>query len=202
MKHKIRTTYRQSRDGDFANLAYRILESLKDNPSFTNPTPALPDVETALQEYRDALVNAAGKDKAMVSVKNDKRNRLHALLSALANYVTETSQGDKSLLLTTGFELAKGRTTILAPIGGMLVNIGPPGEAVTRVNRVAGAKAYVHQYTTEPEKGESSWVSYTSTDREYRFTNLPSAVKHWFRVIAVGKDNQSVSSATEARIIQ
>jgi hypothetical protein len=203
MRHKIKSTHKVASDGDLANIAYRIVESLKDNQHFPNPTPALAVVETALQEYRDALVNAAGKDKAMVSVKNDKRAVLRALLAELANYVTDTSQGDKSLLLTSGFDLARQRgERVLPPIERLTVEIGPPGEAITRVKKITGAKAYVHQYTTEPDKGESGWVSYTSTDRQYRFVKLESAVRHWFRVIAIGVGGQQVVSGTESCIIQ
>jgi hypothetical protein len=203
MKQKIKSTHKDAPDGDLANIAYRIVESLKDNPHYLNPAPALAVVETALQEYRDAMVNASGKDKAMVSVKNDKREVLRALITELGNYVTETSQGDKSQLLTSGFDLARQKGQFVLPqIDKLSVEIGPPGEAVTRVKKVPGAKAYVHQYTTEPDKGESGWVSYTSTDRQYRFVKLESAVRHWFRVIAVGVGGQQVLSGIESRIIQ
>jgi hypothetical protein len=203
MKQKIKLTHMVASDGNLANIAYRIVESLKDNPHYPNPAPALAVVETALQEYRDALVNASGKDKAMVSVKNDKREVLRVLITELANYVTATSQGNKSQLLTSGFDLAKQKGQfVLPPIDKLAVEIGPPGEAITRVKKVHGAKAYVHQYTTEPDKGEGGWVSYTSTDRQYRFVKLESAVRHWFRVIAVGFGGQQVLSGIESRIIQ
>lgn len=203
MKQKIKSTHKNAPDGDLANIAYRIVESLKDNPHYPNPAPALVVVETALQEYRDAMVNASGKDKAMVSVKNDKREVLRVLITELANYVTETSQGDKSQLLTSGFDLARHKGQfVLPPIERLTVEIGPPGEAVTSIKKIPGARAYVHQYTTQPDKGESSWVSYTTTDRQYRFVKLESAVRHWFRVIAIGFGGQQVLSGIESRIIQ
>lgn len=203
MKQKIKLRHKLARDGELANIAYRIVESLKDNPHYPNPTPALAVIETALQEYRDAMVNASGKDKARVSVKNDKREVLRALLTELGNYVTEASEGDKSRLLTSGFDLARQKgESVLPPIERLTVEIGPPGEAVTSIKKIPGARAYVHQYTTQPDKGENGWVSYTSTDRQYRFVKLESAVRHWFRVIAVGIGGQQVTSGIESRIIQ
>jgi hypothetical protein len=40
------------------------------------------------------------------------------------------------------------------------------------------------------------------TDREHTFTNLESVKKYLFRVIAVGKNRQSVYSPPVSRVIQ
>ena len=77
-----------------------------------------------------------------------------------------------------------------------------PGQAPTRVNRVAGARSYVHQYTTDPLSPDNVWISETTTEREHTFSNLRSVTRDWFRVIAVGKGKQVVYSPPVARVIQ
>ncbi len=54
----------------------------------------------------------------MVSVKNDKRAVLRAILTQLAEYVTSVAKGDRTVLLASGFTLQKekGEATTLKPI--------------------------------------------------------------------------------------
>jgi hypothetical protein len=108
------------------------------------------------------------------------------------------------MLLSSGFDISgvKSEEQPLQPINTLLVEIGSPGEATTRVNRVTGAKSYVHQYTTDPVTSNSIWVSETTTEREHKFSNLQSVAKHWFRVIAIGRGRQSVYSPVVSRVIQ
>src|SRR5207249_882268 len=95
---KIKLTFIYCRDGDLVTRTRRFLDSLKDNPNFQTPTPLLADIEKALNDYIQALSNAAGHDKEMVSVKNDKKAILQQLLKALAQYVMQTCKGDKTML--------------------------------------------------------------------------------------------------------
>jgi hypothetical protein len=122
----------------------------------------------------------------------------------LAAYVEATSQGDKTMLLSSGFDITgvKSDTTTLPLIQTFTVETEAAGQATTRVNRVPGARSYVHQYTADPITSDSVWTSETVTERQHTFNNLPSVTKCWFRVIAVGCNRQSVYSQMVARVIQ
>ncbi|THU34169.1 fibronectin type III domain-containing protein [Niastella caeni] len=74
----------------------------------------------------------------------------------------------------------------MSPIKELSVSIDRSGEAVIRVKKVAGAKAYIHQYTIDPLVGDNVWVNKVTTDPGYTFTGLKSKEKYWFQVIAVG----------------
>jgi len=203
MKLRIKTTYKHSGDAKLNMLTLRILESLKDNPYFPNPTPARSELEKAFQEFQLAASVAGRFDRTRVSAKNDKKVILLQLLSDLVAYVEATSLGDKTMLLSSGFDITgiKSDTTTLQPIKTLTVETNAAGQAITRVNRVSGARSYVHQYTSDPITSDSVWVSETSTERQHTFNNLPSVTKCWFRVIAVGR-RQSVYSPPVARVIQ
>ncbi|WP_133054667.1 hypothetical protein [Niastella populi] len=127
-----------------------------------------------------------------------------SILDDLADYVTTTSNGDKTMLLSSGFDITgdKDLTQALPPIGKVVVVSDQSGQATTRVNRVAGARSYVHQYTTDPLSPDNVWISETTTEREHTFTNLRSVARYWFRVLAVGKGKQVVYSPPVARVIQ
>ena len=76
------------------------------------------------------------------------------------------------------------------------------GDPVTRVKKVAGAKAYIHQYTQDPLAGDSVWINKCTTDSSYTFTGLKSKEKYWFQVIAIGLNGQEELSPPVSRVIQ
>ena len=62
------------------------------------------------------------------------------------------------------------------------VELGQPGEAITRVRNITGAKAYVHQYTKEPPGLNTEWIGEGSSSANHTFAGLTSDKRYWFRV--------------------
>jgi hypothetical protein len=203
MGYYISRSFNKGRDGDLVTAAHRVVVSLKDNADFPNPPKPVTALEQALEDYRTALANAAGRDKALVAVKNDKRAVLRSLLAELADYVETAGNNEKSILLKSGFDLAGKKGGIsLRPITDLAVETDSPAQAVTSVKLVVGARAYVHEYTTDPALSETSWIGKITSDRRYTVNNLASGVKHHFRVRAVGAGGQTVQSPVVSRYIQ
>ncbi len=68
----------------------------------------------------------------------------------LADYVTATCRGDLALMLSSGFDVTdEVRNSLLVSIETLEVKLGRPGEATTKVRKSTGARAFIHQYTTE-----------------------------------------------------
>jgi len=205
MSKKISKQYTRGRDGDLVNTTYNVVTGIKNNNSlFPNPPAALADAEKLLPDYQEALRNAAGRDRTLVLIKNDKRDKLRALLAELDAYVTDTSKGDPTVLSSSGFPLAgtKGDKS-MSPVGNLDVQVGQSGQATTSVKKVTGARAYMHQYTTaESPVTETNWVSVGSSDPQYTFSGLQSGVKYWFRIAAIGLNGQLAYSAPVSRFIQ
>jgi hypothetical protein len=200
---QITRSFKHGRDNDLAQIAHRITVSLTENPNFPNPPVPVATLEQALVDYQLALSNAAGRDKALIAIKNDKRAALRRLLSEMADYVSAVSNGDKTKLLQSGFTLSQARGELsLQPISLLEVETGPVGEAITRVKKVIGARTYIHEYTADPMMAEKSWNSRMTSEREVTFNDLPSGVKHWFRVRVVGMKGQMEQSPVVSRYIQ
>jgi hypothetical protein len=204
MEVRISVKYRKSSDPRLLKQGYQISDIMKDNPVFPDPKPAQSVLQAACDDFRIASSMAGRKDLALLSAKNDKKAVLIGLIDELAEYVTATCKGDKTMLLKSGFEIVglKSESQDLRPITELVVQSEQPGQATTRVKRIAGARSYVHQYTPDPLTPDSVWVSETVTDREHTFTNLQSVKKYLFRVIAIGRNRQSVYSPPVARVIQ
>ena len=203
MEHKIVSSYKRDSDSDLVTTLYRILGKVGGNSNFPNPPAALAAAKKELPEYIALLTDASGGDTEKIERKNGKKAGLISLLGEVADYVTLTCKGDRAMLLSSGFKLnrIKGETS-MEHIKELQVTIGPPGQAITKVKRVTGAKAYIHQYTKDPLTGESEWTSRFITDASFAFTGLQSKEKYLFRVIAIGLKGQEVISPVVGWVIQ
>jgi hypothetical protein len=204
MSIRVSTKYRNSSDVKLLKFSYQVLDTMDDNPIYINSPLVKSVLQKGCDDFRLAGSMAGRKDRARLSAKNDKKAVLVGLLDQLNEYVTATCKGDKTMLLESGFEIAglKSESQDLQPIAEIKVRSELPGTATIQVRRVIGAKSYVHQYTSDPLSADSVWVSETSLNREYTFSNLTSVTRYWFRVIAIGKGDKTVYSPPVARVIQ
>jgi len=185
-------------------IGQRVVENMENNIVFPNPPAALADLKKVLPEFQTALVKAEGRDKQMVSIKNDKKAIMLALLQELSEYVTVTCKGDRTLILSSGFDVAGENSGNNLPpsIEILEVELGQSGEATTRVKNVTGVKAYVHQYTKEPPGLNTEWIGEGSSDGIHTFEGLVSDKRYWFRVVVIGTNKQRGYSPVVSRVIQ
>lgn len=203
MKNKISKGYKQENDNDFITTCSRAFNRLENNPNFPNPPDALASLGKLVPQFSVAVINTGDRDRVKISAKNDLRADMEAALDVLADFVTEVSQGDRTLLLSSGFELRSPRSeATLGVIPALEVTIDRPTEATTRIKRVRGARAYIHRYTVDPVTPDSEWTSKVVTDLSYTFTGLLSKEKYVFQVIAVGFKGQEAFSPMVGRVIQ
>src|SRR5258706_3461677 len=99
-------------DANFENKAGVINSCMTGNPYFPVTTPAMPVVTTAVQDYSTSLIAAKGRDKNAVAIKNQRRIELNALLVQLANSVMAIANGDRTMLISSGFDLVKDAESI------------------------------------------------------------------------------------------
>jgi hypothetical protein len=191
------------RDIELIGFAYGVTGGMDNNPAFTEPPAALATLKKVLPEYQEVNRKARGGDEETRFIRRATRAEVLSSLAELYDYVTLTANGDPAKLVSSGFELVRTRgTKTMSPIKELKVAIDRTGEAVTQVKRVAGAKAYIHQYTTDPIVGDNVWVNKVSTDPAYTFTGLRSKEKYWFQVIAIGLNGQETVSPTVSKVIQ
>jgi hypothetical protein len=202
-KIKILLTFMYCTDGNLSKIARRVLDSMKGNALFSNPDPTLEAGEKALAAYVTALSNAGGLDRPLVSIKNDMRTILRMFLTDLAQYVTHASKGDRSALLSSGFDIssAERKTADKSP-DKLVVKLDETGQATTLVKRMNKARSYIHQYATDPLTDTTVWMGETTLENQHTFTGLASASKVWFRVIVITSTGERVSWDPVSRIIQ
>lgn len=200
---KILTTYKYASDTVLLAAIHRILGKMDGNPNFPQPPAALGTLRKELPEFIGALTNASRGDLEKIALKNTRKSIIIGLLKQLDEYVTLTCQGDRGMLLSSGFALTRERGDNSMPdIKDLKVTIDRPGEAVTKIKKVYGARAYIHQCTIEPLTSNSVWVRQFVAEATYTFTGLQSKERYIFKVIAVGVKGREVHSPEVARVIQ
>jgi len=201
---RLKTGFDGISDSDFETQGLTIYDSMNNNLYFPNPTPDLPTVLAALGGYSTSLIAAQNRDKNAVAQKKAARDGLTGILIQLANSCMTTANGNRLMLISTGFKLAKpGETTpLIKPESITLTDGQNVGELVVRIPRVKGAGGYVPQYTADPLTAESVWTKIMTTTSKYTFTNLESGKKYWCRVAAIGPYNQIVYSDAVCRVVQ
>jgi hypothetical protein len=202
MISKVITSFFEASDSIFSEKVQVILNAMPGNAGFPAPVPALTEIEDAFADFLTAKMAAATGNRAHIADKNAKRGVLTRLIRALALYINLTAEGDRSLLLTTGFDVNKERQPVIItnPENLAIVN-GNTGELIVSVKTVKGATAYVHAYTTDAILAESSWVSVTTTSRKNIFTGLEPGKTYYCRVAAVGPKGQIKYSTIGSRMV-
>lgn len=123
-----------------------ILIAMTDNPSYLQPEPTLPVVQTALDGLVVSVADAANGGVVLTALKNDRRAALVALLRQLASYVQVACKGDLTVLLTSNFPIQKPQRS---PIGVLpapniiAVTLGSrSGELNANASPITGAAIY------------------------------------------------------------
>jgi len=201
--NKVLLNFSKYTDGGFESKAGTILASMTDNDFFPTPVPALTVLADALEGYSQWLADADSGNRSDIAIKNTRRLALEAVLRQLANYINYTAAGDRSKLLTTGFDVSKEREpiTITKPENMRVVNGKNSGELIASVKRVKGAVSYMHEYILEEALETGNWTAFTSSSAKFTFTNLQPGKNYICRIAAIGAKGQIVYSDPVGRIV-
>lgn len=201
---KIATRFDGQSDPDFKDKADEIYASMLGNANFPTPIPELTVIDTLIKAFNEASTAAKDRSRNAVVLKNNIRQDLTNALVQLSSSVTTTANGDKAMLISSGFDLARpGESTpIEKPKSIMLTDGRNSGELVVKIPTVKGAKSYGAQYTTDPLTASSEWTQLMTTTTKYTFKNLVAAQKYWCRMAAIGPFGQVVYSDAVCRVVQ
>lgn len=165
-----------------------VVTKMTDNPNFETPTPTLKAVTSAIDELETA--NEAASDGSRIAIldRRAKKAALLSLMRQLGFYVQTEANGDKAILMSSGFHTTK----VPAPIGPLaapenlrLTQNGTSGQLQLRFKAVHGVTA---GYTVQiAEAVDGPYTDYiTSNKSRLVITGLTPAKTYWVRVRANG----------------
>ncbi len=92
---------------DLAAFAAAVIAAMTGNPYFATPVPAITDIQQLLTDYNTAAAAAESRDRNAVITKTLARLALISGLQNLGRYCMSVANGDRQMLESTGFQLAK-----------------------------------------------------------------------------------------------
>lgn len=190
-------------DGMLESKTHSIISSMTGNANFPTPVPSMAEVEAAADNFSSALVKAQTGNRVDVADKNAKRETLIDVLRRLGTYVNLIANGDRTVLLSSGFDISKEpQPVVISKPENLKVENGiSSGELLVTVKAVKGAYAYLHEYTTDATMAPNSWVTTNSTTSKLLLNNLQAGTVYYCRVGAVGSNNQLLYSDVVSRMV-
>jgi hypothetical protein len=183
-------------DSNLETKTQTIAMAMAGNPNFPTPIPSLAQVTAAVQGYSAALSAAKSRDKVKVPIKNDVRASLIATMRTLANYVSLTAAGDRSMLISSGFDVNPETPSPVPPVTAPLsLSVAPgrnPGELSVNFERPPGAKYFIYQIGPSPLADQRDLENTYLNAIKYVFTGLVSLKPYSIRIGAIGAGGQVV----------
>ncbi|HQV37415.1 MAG: fibronectin type III domain-containing protein [Flavobacteriales bacterium] len=198
MKANIRLSLSRLNPVSVLVLLRNVISKMTGNANFPTPKVPLADMTTLADNLSLAIDDANAGSLLAKSKRDDLVHSAKEDLNAQADYVRSICGGDRSMLLSSGFELAKERTPIGIP--GVPANLftrmtGKMGQLEVRFDSVHGAHGYQLWMTDKDPELYNSWnaVGYT-TRVKHLVTDLESYKAYWFCVSAIGTAGESAQS--------
>lgn len=202
---RILNSFDRLSESELSTKTQRITNSMNGNPNFTDPIPTIEEVTTKGDNFDSSLIAARSGDRTKIAIKNEKRLELIDTIHRLARYVEMVANGNRSILMSSGFDVTKERSSSVEleqPKNVKLSDGNNSGELYVSCDGVQGAKSYMFQNTTDPLVNDNVWTSEVSTKSEYTFKGLGSGKKYWCRIIAIGSNDQQTISIPVSRFVQ
>lgn len=203
---KVISNFAKLRDEELDTRAQNIIDKMTGNTNYPTPVPALADITIALADYHEALAHALNGGTDRTTVKNEKREALEELLSALALHVQANCKKSLGILVSSGFEARKQTNTLTAEELDKPANFkadhGPnPGCARLSTGKVDGARTYMFEYAAAPLGENPQWTVRPCTARTCLIEGLTSGQQYAFRVAGVGAGSTLVYSDVITRYV-
>lgn len=178
-------------DEGLATKAQVIHDEMNGNTHYPAPNPTLDELQTAINDFKLAIVKSKNGSKEDTAEKNDKRQIVVDLLHRLSYYVQATSLDDETIILSSGFDINKlpGTVGILPKPDNFKVVIGGNrGSIELSCDSVDHANFYEYMYTKAPVAVTSSWTTRSATKRKLLIEGLTSGQQYVFKMAAGGSD--------------
>jgi hypothetical protein len=184
------------------NVGVVLLALATNDDIYTLPSPALPVVQTALDNFAAAEKASADGGRSATALKNNLRLVLAALVRDLAHYVAVACKGNMANLILSGFPPQKTTRTPIGPLPApqaLVVKHGVvSGVLNASVNPVFGASTY--NWTCTANTPGAVPITVQSTAADYSFTGLTPAVSYTIAVNAFGTAGLSNWSSPVSQI--
>jgi len=141
---RVRLGFRNATDAQIVAMADAVVAGMTNNIAFPQPSVDLATLETALDQFKNAIATQAAGGRAATAHKYQRREALMRLLRKLAHYVEGNCDNDLSVLMSSGFAAKSMNRAQSACPKAVIVRVknGRATELLVKVSAIANAKCY------------------------------------------------------------
>lgn len=184
----IRTSRRYARfsDLELSKQAGRVVAGLTNNPNLPDPPVVIVAFTAAKQAFDQAIVAAAGGGQLATAQKDMARAALIDILNKDASYVDINCNGDRTILLSSGFEAVNTNRSqsVLETPEVLATEYAQQGEIRLRIRGDSRRRAVLGR--VKPIGGEYGTVVTFRTSREILFRGLSAGTTYVMQVCGLG----------------
>ena len=176
-------------DARLYTRANHILDKMYGNPHFVDLQPLLISMREATTTYIATLAKTQSGSKEATALKNQAREALIVLLKQIAGRVQTISDGDRNIILSSGYDVNKKWSKVgplSKPTNFKLKQGNNKGSIYLVCDPIAGASIYEVGYTEGIPTPNSIWMKQTSTRRKITIDGLISGKQYTFRMAGGG----------------
>lgn len=202
---KLNLNFNPYNDAAFLVKAKLIVKQMTGAPEFPAPQPTMAELQSGVSAFEAAIQAASYGDKQLINDRDEKRAALEDLLTIEGYYVMNQAGGERSILLLSGYDLAKTPTPqapVTNPTNLQLVSGPNSGDMLLTYDKVSGSRIYQVYYTQDATLPESAWTMLTTTTTKIMLTGLVPGKPVFVKVVAVGKKGQTASSEVISKYVQ
>ncbi|QQS28044.1 MAG: fibronectin type III domain-containing protein [Sphingobacteriales bacterium] len=195
---RIRTVknFKNTSDEDLLAKGRKVHLDLSGNTDFLTPVPALPVLETALDNYEIAISNAANGGRHLVATRNEKRAVVVDILQRLGTYVDLNSPDIASIILGSGFDIYTTEHEVAPasekPTIEYAKDAAHSGAVKVKSSKMKHAIANQLRYTSDPFGPEARWTELPSqTKTTFLLNGLTPGVIYWFQTLTISTKGRS-----------
>ena len=149
-------------------LLINVIGKMTGNAHFATPAVPLATLQTLADQLTVAIEEATNGSRHSKIVRDDIALEVKNLLSKQADYVRTVAVGDKQILESSGFELAKQPEPLGVPAAPSYLSYrmtGIEGEVELRCGAVPGATGYHFMMTDKDPAIYREWTTVVFTAR-------------------------------------
>ena len=180
-----------------------VIAKVKNNPNFADSDVKVEDLEAKADLLETRSVAAMGGGKEATALMHQTEAELDDMMRKMAKYVDRIADGDNTIILNAGFNLAKQPSPAVRP--DFSVELGEKSGSVTiRRQAVDGAKSYIWQYCTgeTPTANNADWITAQVTSKaSVELSGLNTMTKYWFRSAVVTTTGTSAYTSPVMQVV-
>lgn len=186
---KVALGFARLSDGDLDGFADTVWKGLTDYAGdYPTPPVTLVNLLAQLNDFRDKIAAAAVGGKADTAAKDASRQTLLGMLQQLALYVEMMANGDREMLLRSGFQARsteRQRLPLEKPTGVTITNDGE-GVLNVQVDPVKNCSMYEGRAKVDDDASEWMPSVFTGDSRKIRFEGLTPGAMYTIQIRALG----------------